>query len=361
MFIPFKNLEIILLSQLYNLEPRPKGLNDTLIEWWRNKLIEYECPVPDELINITLEEYPYGKTEEQYYTFPNILTKYVDFPNVVKEEYLATVNHPLAILTGLLQRASYITFFSWKKYFSNHYSYQERNNGFNWRGWWNVLDAVENHIGGLHLSISVPGHSLSSRLSFGGEDDALGVSLHLYLISFYVSIQFLSRKWAKIIRDIFNMEYLESYWLGFSFIEEYIFFYLFSPSCSGNKRMFTINWKDILLGKEQYSYKEIETLPIIVELSKEEIYEGTATIFESVWHRPRFNSEVVITKVELSVPKGIPIPGKGENDWDLEDRYIYSQTTVLKTTVKDSIEDFIHYIKDKRIRYGGNNWKHNVL
>jgi hypothetical protein len=51
----------------------------------------------------------------------------------------------------------------------------------------------------------------------------------------------------------------------------------------------------------------------------------------------------------------IPVPGKGENAWDMEDDAIHSMGCVANS-VDDAIIKLLNSVNRDRVRYGGAHW-----
>ncbi|MHC5826003.1 MAG: hypothetical protein ACYT04_61670, partial [Nostoc sp.] len=85
-------------------------------------------------------------------------------------------------------------------------------------------------------------------------------------------------------------------------------------------------------------------------------YRVDAVLYEATWKRPRNPFPIKLIKCELSPSIPIPIPGKGENSYDIDDDAIYGMTTAA-----NSVDEAIAHLRDDvietRKRYGGDNWQ----
>lgn len=85
------------------------------------------------------------------------------------------------------------------------------------------------------------------------------------------------------------------------------------------------------------------TYPAIVELSRD------------TWSRPRWPTEVVM-RAHINVPKGIPMAGKGENAWDLDDDATFGMTGPA-SSVEDGIGRLVaSVLLDRWKRSGTHGW-----
>lgn len=113
---------------------------------------------------------------------------------------------------------------------------------------------------------------------------------------------------------------------------------------------------DIFLGRPKYVEREIETVPVKVTMP-EKTYEGTCKIFESSWTRPRLPwFPKRLRRSTVDIPKGIPVPGKGENSWDCGEDAIFGQTCMAQTP-NEAIGELVKSALQTRERYGGRNWQ----
>lgn len=111
---------------------------------------------------------------------------------------------------------------------------------------------------------------------------------------------------------------------------------------------------DFILGKDKYSFQD---------KAKEEreiaFPEGTYTarvrLFTSTWKRPRWPRARTVERAEVDVKGGVPIPGKGENSYDLDQDATFSLTTPANS-VDEAVEKFVKTINNTRLKYGGENW-----
>ena len=121
------------------------------------------------------------------------------------------------------------------------------------------------------------------------------------------------------------------------------------------------NYRDWVFGRSIYSESQRNAkLGMVtkgVMKMPEGDYEMTLEYYTSYWHRPRSPFTRKLERVEITPKKPVPIPGKGENSWDLDEDATYSSTMPVNgRTPEELIADFKQSNMARRNRYGGNNW-----
>jgi len=120
-------------------------------------------------------------------------------------------------------------------------------------------------------------------------------------------------------------------------------------------RNFAFGPIDFLLGDHKYSEKPLYEEDVEIPMP-EKTYSGTVKIYESSWKRPRWPWTKRIVRSTISVEKGIPHPGKGENSWDCGEDATYGLTSCAKTP-QEAIVAMIESVMRDRKRYGHVGWK----
>jgi len=122
------------------------------------------------------------------------------------------------------------------------------------------------------------------------------------------------------------------------------------------KKTICIRPMDIVFGRAKHSSDQ-ERAPILDTVVKmpEGEYQATVILYTSTWKRPRGWWTKVIRRAEIEIPKGIPVPGKGENSWDLDDDAIFGLTCPA-TTVEEAVQAVIESANRSREKYGGKSW-----
>ena len=122
------------------------------------------------------------------------------------------------------------------------------------------------------------------------------------------------------------------------------------------------NYRDWLFGKPIYSESQRNSrlggLPTsgIMKMPEGD-YKMKLEFYTSYRHRPRSPFVKSLHRVEITPEKPVPIPGKGENSWDLDEDATYSSTMPVNgRTTEELIADFKQSSMERRERYGGKNW-----
>lgn len=116
-----------------------------------------------------------------------------------------------------------------------------------------------------------------------------------------------------------------------------------------------IDLEELFLGKESFSRGQVSQ-PIAVTIPMPEgCYAGVYTAEKLTWDRPRWfaKSRVMAT---IRCDEGVPIPGKGENDYDLDRDAIYTHSEDASNPAQ-AVGQFVMSVLQQRWRYGGLNWK----
>lgn len=112
------------------------------------------------------------------------------------------------------------------------------------------------------------------------------------------------------------------------------------------------NW---LLGKMKHTEFPLETQRATVTLP-EGAYPVLIQFAAHTWKRPRWRARTVVrANVQILTESGIPIPGKGENDYDQDEDAIYSLSTPA-ATVETALAALYASVERDRRKYGGLDW-----
>lgn len=124
------------------------------------------------------------------------------------------------------------------------------------------------------------------------------------------------------------------------------------------------NWKDWLLGKTEYDSEVLQEIETVVPMP-EGNYPVRVTLTKDTWTRPHTlfgigEHEIHRATIEPIADKDgkvkpIPVPGKGENAWDLDEDAIHS-LTCQAMTVAEAIAAMVESAMKRRERYGGLQW-----
>lgn len=110
------------------------------------------------------------------------------------------------------------------------------------------------------------------------------------------------------------------------------------------------DFKDALLGKPKFESRLLDTYSVLIPLP-EKSYHAKLEMREDTWRRRWTKSK--ITRAYIEIPGGIPIPGKGENSWDISDDAICGNCLPSDTPIQ-AIMDTAKSIMIRRERYGNN-------
>ena len=85
-------------------------------------------------------------------------------------------------------------------------------------------------------------------------------------------------------------------------------------------------------------------------------YPCEVTMTKCTWERSRWPfSRKVLTRAEVEPEVAVPVPGKGENPWDVDDSGISSSTSPARS-VADAIGQFVASALRVRAAYAGPGW-----
>lgn len=151
--------------------------------------------------------------------------------------------------------------------------------------------------------------------------------------------------------------------MGISYFEGYLRLKLWSNPMEWSSRQpwwweMSVNLPDLFLGKNKVAHKDLEQGRTVIALPEKQ-YPASYRLFETTWQRPRWPGEKHFTRVEIEPDEPLPIPGKGENSWDLDDDAIHSGIYPA-STVEEGVRKIIESVLRSRRRYGGDNWQPEV-
>lgn len=105
-----------------------------------------------------------------------------------------------------------------------------------------------------------------------------------------------------------------------------------------------------LLGKQRHSLKTLQRdIPLVIPMP-EGAYRAVAKIEQRTWKRPLWFA-TTRTFVDVTIPKGIPFAGKGENSWDCGDDGLFGYG-VEGTSLEKAIAHGVESVLNSRKRYG---------
>jgi hypothetical protein len=181
-----------------------------------------------------------------------------------------------------------------------------------------------------------------------------------------------SRTWK--LRQIFiGLPWVFSWWitfgdpdddtqyeLGLKIHSSSVWLMLFSNPDEWNRsdpwyrKQHSLNLTDLILGRQQCRLEKLEEQPVQIPMP-EGVYSGVAVHERRTWRRPRWFQEVR-DSIWITVEKGVPFPGKGENSWDCGMDGLVS-AGIDGVNVEKAIGHFVGSVLESRRKYGGKNWK----
>lgn len=197
--------------------------------------------------------------------------------------------------------------------------------------------------------------SIGLNLSSGAcGDDALLFSLHIpWLIGIYFSVSRLpwveklpGVKWVH--GDHYSGERsLDVYW---SFTENYIHWRLWcNPNISnaGDWRDRGVSVEDLLFGRSKYSQCHIVESDGSLAMPEGD-YPCKITEYDATWTRKRWKKPETVHRVNLNFgERGVPIPGDGENGWDIDDDAVF-ETTMAAPNAEVALQNFCADVLKRR-------------
>lgn len=128
----------------------------------------------------------------------------------------------------------------------------------------------------------------------------------------------------------------------------------------GHRSWFSINPANILFGRQKYSEGPRESHEATLVMPEGE-YLLRVELYTASWKRPRWPKVITVHRanVEVLTKGGAPVPGKGENDYDLDDDAIFEMSCPAET-VAAAVEQLRASVMRDRERYGGAEWRPEV-
>lgn len=148
------------------------------------------------------------------------------------------------------------------------------------------------------------------------------------------------------------------YLLGFSIYEEFISLDFWRDTNEMNGH-YSLDWKTLLFGKYTYTTEDLGNVEAVLAMP-EGNYRAHGKIERATWKRKRFLPARSITRADIDYDPPVPVPGKGENSYDLDDDAIWSITSPYLDE-NDTIDKMLlrqrDHILAQRIKNGGENWQ----
>lgn len=114
------------------------------------------------------------------------------------------------------------------------------------------------------------------------------------------------------------------------------------------------NFLDALLGRAEYSESMRIPYDVFIQMPEGD-YPARVEMYTSVWKRPRCPWATRVRRANIEIEGGIPIPGDGDNGWDMDDDAIYGQSCPSRTAW-EALDAVRQGVLQKRLRDGGEGW-----
>lgn len=136
---------------------------------------------------------------------------------------------------------------------------------------------------------------------------------------------------------------------GFYFSDNAIWWHFWQEPMNGKFGVF--HFDDFLFGKSECVRTVLDERDILVPMP-EKAYEAHAKLMLYQWKRPRWFTKE-FKRVEIDVPEGLPMEGKGENSWDCGKDATFGITTGQCNTIAEGVGILVGSVLKDRIKYGG--------
>lgn len=210
------------------------------------------------------------------------------------------------------------------------------------RCWWHVYprgtdpDYDDVRPRTLRLEWRVPTDLMHVYLEVGNtDDDDVTVSAACRLFAAWLSLDnVFPRRWR--YRKDARGHYISDKRVSISCHNGGLYWHIWTPTDEWSSK--TPRWRDgswhpldTLLGRRVSRIVEDEPEPCEIVMP-EASYPATAKRYTQAWTRPRWPRwplTIRRTGVEVEIPGGVPVPGKGENSWDCGEDAIFATGVAL--------------------------------
>lgn len=194
----------------------------------------------------------------------------------------------------------------------------------------------------------------SIGVDLGGDENDFTIHCGIKgLFNFYFGVEdFFPRKFMHRLFGYDTRNY------GISLFEEYISIEFhrdgmgYAEGWKGKHIMF--DWKSFLFGKMKYNKEDLGEHRLEISLPEGK-YPATVQMFKSTWTRKRLVKPLVRYRAEVIPDMPLPIPGKGENSWDIDDDGIHSSTLEARSP-EEAAKKVAEDVLKTRKKYAGSDW-----
>jgi hypothetical protein len=203
----------------------------------------------------------------------------------------------------------------------------------------------------LELVTGIKQRHCHADIEIGGDENDIKISVGIpFLFAFWFGVEgllpykWLPRDWGRTT--------------GIKLYEEYLWIDIWRDDSGWTEQKkwqhISINWKRILFGRDRLTKTDLATEYLEVVLP-EGRYKAKVNITQFKWTFKRFKKPLVIIRSDVQPEIPIPIPGKGENSWDIDDDAIYSFSTAISNP-HYAAEALAKDVMETRRKRAGYDW-----
>lgn len=118
-----------------------------------------------------------------------------------------------------------------------------------------------------------------------------------------------------------------------------------------------IHPRDLLLGRLKYSSRVIGFGSYAMDMP-EGYYRANVTMERATWRRPRWPwwpFTKAVTRADINLDPPIPVPGKGENSWDIDDDAVFDSMAPAESP-EQAIRELREHVMETRRKYASEDW-----
>ena len=137
---------------------------------------------------------------------------------------------------------------------------------------------------------------------------------------------------------------------------------LWTPTCEWSHT--TPRWRNggaflwtLVFGDTTCTTTKGDPQPVEIPMP-EGVYPGVGTVEHRTWTRPRwpFGPWYEARSITIESKGGVPMPGKGENAWDLDDDALFASSSRSRT-LGEAVGEFVGAVLERRERHAGLTWR----
>lgn len=224
-----------------------------------------------------------------------------------------------------------------------------------WRGWFGVPGNV------FHCAVALRANGVGFEIEAGDYAATSEPELCVYLALPFISFLFSVDRFPLLLR-LPGVKWqdgapysagLGRRSIGFNVRLDSLWIY---PWINREQHMpISFNINDFLFGRVRTERIGLTEERVLMAFP-EGYYLATVEMYTTVWRRPRWPLVHSERRATVTVSEGVPLPGKGENDYDCDDDALHSSTSPA-ATLEDAVAAFRNSVLEARERYGSEDWK----